>query len=1451
MEGPFKNTIKTMRFLYRYKRKLKLKPMGVAHLPLYDRNESGKFYENILMELNKGIKQFYVPRLMYYKNGYIPSKRFKLSITNALPKVKEGYPYLESKPVFRVVTNRNTVFDYGSLFKFVLNKDPGYVSHVKIRSNSEHFLLDTIFRFVSNSRLETRTFSKCDSLPPAILDNPKFDEVIVPIKIGFDDNKHYQYLINKYNDKTPLFMKKQPIIYEFGFLKFLILHYAGEINKETNPELYEYSKSLKGKKITFICYNKDRYFVINNETMESGDIDFKFFLSKLKIFLRIMIASNRNEEEIIDSDSEDTDEEDTLDTEDDSGITEETPKISTNLNDVSKDNNINFDNLSNIISDTLSTKKTSKKDLLLSFPGVAPIEEISQDELANSLKNDEENQEQDTDDGDYDEEVIELSEKIELKKEQKKTPQQLRRIKKVREKFDSLEFEGEKLTDILNDDKALDIEEEMAPIEMADESLKKSNMMDFRKSYTKKLMKRDMINTLAFFRDENLSIPIHILDISIEDSSNQLTRKQTWKIKLEDENQKQSTLTIDVPTFDEKGLLKINGSDKILNSQFSLLPVVKIHPDKVMLTSNYNKSFIYRQGKNINRSTNLIKKILTEIALNKDKYPKIKVQTGKSVKDNKDVLTTIEYDYLAEEFFRVSIPSINTTYYFNQKDLARHMKRKGMVYKATKDTLMVGIRGSKPITIDLHSIPGKNPRKSITNLILDDIRINNIIGASYDSISAKVKAPKSRMYSRIMYQNREIPLIAFLGSIFGLENVISTYGIDVEFSEKRIPKDNRLTVKFKDGFIYYDEYPVSKALLLNGLNYMDVHLYEYGDMESDDFYAEYFYSRFKTRNVIKGFLAAKELFIDPITKEILKDLKLPTEFLELFLYANTLLGDNKNNPPDAMVNYRIRNNEVIPVFLYQAMAKQYQLMKQHDNHRIKMTIPQTEIITKLNKSLNMDNFYFQSPVGEIKTFSTVSFKGDRGISNDRAITLKDRAYNKDALGITAISAVDSGKVGINKSLTINTKIQNTRGFVQPFDGKNYDDLKFGDIAAPTEALIPFINFHDDPRRTGLTSAQTKHVISTKGSTPPMVGTGYDKSVIYNVSDNYATKSKGPGKVVNIDHDTKLISVVYSDGSSEAIKFGNEYQKTDNIFLNNTKVPNVKIGQKIKKNDVIAYNPNYFQKNSLGDFTVKQGPVANVALIEGYYTEEDSALVSANLSKKMGTDVGDRKQIILTPQSKIINMLDIGDKVLTGDVLMSFESFSDDNQTSELLDSVGELSSDEWDDLMTHKVKSKSTGEIVDINIYWTVPLEELSESLSKVVEKYLKRIRKEIREEEKITGKKSDKRLLLEPTEPDKGRVRGVDVYEEGGVLIEFYVNHEHGLSNGDKIVAFSCIKSIVCEVVSQEKTPFTLKTGTKIDAVFSSFGQYRRMVMSTMMAGWLGKLLYDYGKKISDDYFK
>lgn len=1208
------------------------------------------------------------------------------------------------------------------------------------------------------------------------------------------------------------------------------------------------------KDISIVFYNDRGYSFIYNTSEDENvkKMNGNEILTRVKTLFQMLISTN-------DLSSPDIEEE----------IDDEEKQQIVNIKQDNIDNIIKVDEFNDIMKVVVNSKFINKKILS------KKIKKDEDDEIINEIDEDEENIDKnideieddfpeddveeidETESGMVDEEINEEEIKTDdikkiistINKEivPKQTSRQQQKLEIVKEKYKSITIEGKSLPEILNDTKNKIIEKEtIAHTSIKDESIKSSTLIDFEKSYIKNTLEHDIISTIKSFSN-NKTINLHIVDIQKEDTSDQNNYKYTYTFKFIDDRNKNHTIRIDIPKIDDDGFLLIGGNKKILKKQLTLLPVVKYKPDEVMISSNYNKCFIYRNGTVLTRGISILNKFLSKELQNNENF---KFFIGDNEKDNKNFITNIEYDTFATKYYKFIIgPSINncSEYIFNQREIRKIISEKFKNYEIKPNLLPIGInwKERKIIDVDLN-----NESKNVTNYIINDIKKFNII-QDIDRIISNINVTKKRMYTKIEVQSRDYALIGFLGALYGLTKIINTEKIEVEFSDKKIVGDNRLFIKFSDGYLYYKDSNIASSLLLNGLSYIDTESYSIADFDTEEPYINYFYELTNSRNVFKGHTAFKDLFIDSITEEVLKDLNLPIDFLELFLYANSLLSDNSFSNETSLENYRIRGYENIATLLYKTISSQYRLYKQNSTGNGRISIQQDSIMSALHKSFILENYDGTNPINELKSKAVVTFKGPGGVNNDRVFTLEKRSYDYSAIGTMAISSAEGGPVGIVKHLTVNPNIISTRGYIKITESENdVKKYKLGNISSPEEIDVPFLNLHDDPKRIGISSSQTKHIIKSEGATIPVISTGMDKASPYMVGNTYVPKAKNDGKIIKVDEKRKLIIIQYDNNVSESIKLGLDIQRNSSYFFGNILVPNVKEGQTVKKGDILAYEKEFYKKDIFGNVRSTQGVLAKLVVHEKSTTDEDSFTMTQNLAEKMATSVILRKQISLSKNTNLISYKNIGDHIFKSDPLMVFEE-SEDDYTAELLTTLGNI---DEDILASAKQtpKANATGEIVDIKVYFTIPLEELSDSLYDFIIKWSKSIKSDIKFKKENSVNDIDLENMLKVTKPNvtgtSSRINGAIMNNDGGVLIEYFIKHKTIMTIGDKSTANANIKNIVASVISNGEEPLT-EDGIKLDGVVSLMSIYARMTYSLLNGGVMTHCLVEKSKQIAREF--
>lgn len=383
----------------------------------------------------------------------------------------------------------------------------------------------------------------------------------------------------------------------------------------------------------------------------------------------------------------------------------------------------------------------------------------------------------------------------------------------------------------------------------------------------------------------------------------------------------------------------------------------------------------------------------------------------------------------------------------------------------------------------------------------------------------------------------------------------------------------------------------------------------------------------------------------------------------------------------------------------------------------------------------------------------------------------------------------------------------------------------------------------------MTFIQTsKHGMRTKKSFPLLISNGTDEAMPYMNSDTYCYKAKENGIVKEVTDE--YMCVVYDHPVDN--KYMGEYiDLKDNVkkcsdggFYITIKLDtDYKVDQKFKKGDILAYDKlSYSNKNGEDDnIAYNLGVFAKIAILNTDEGFEDSTSISDWLSDAMETEIVTMKDITLSKDTNVYDIVKVGQKIQEGDTLITFQNSFDERDANLLLKSITD---DEYvSDLGRQRIKAKYTGVVQDIKIYRTCELDELSDSLRKIVVNYENSIKKvkKMYDKYKAPGK--------ETLEPDtKVAQSGKTKNLSNGVLIEFYMLYNDKMGVGDKLVAQSANKGVVKYIFPKGLEPFTVnRPDESIHALFAARSFNARKVTSVWSSGALNKVLIELDRKIKD----
>ena len=1029
------------------------------------------------------------------------------------------------------------------------------------------------------------------------------------------------------------------------------------------------------------------------------------------------------------------------------------------------------------------------------------------------------------------------------------------RMNKSRKELLDKQIRGKSVKDLLKQfESNNDLKEEALPIDSIDDGWKHLKFTNFNHQYTKEDMDADIVAVFNHFN--HVTHPMNVLFLDTQNTSTAEDYIDTWTVKYEDaETGKRFTIVLDLPRMINDRFMMLRGNEKVLISQFMLLPVIKTNEDEVQMVSNYSKIFIRRKSPSGKGKSNAVVNKLMR-ALLKYNGDEFRVIEGDNSKVCSKFVLPIDYIDLASTFNRIEFKD-GSWIDFNMQSLQKYPFNRDILpvadKKLTDEELSKKYFGIYVVKGKRLPITGPDLERNIGYYINKQIGFHDKSG-EFKKIFKSISPSKKLMFSEASVMNMKVPVIVVLSYNIGLQKVLDKQGVKYHFTETRPTKleYNESFIPFSDGYLKYETYNDADELLMNGLSQFDTSEFSIEEINTKDMWLSIL-DEFGGRIKGDGLDNFYDLFMDPITQEICKNINIPSDYVGAMLYGNNLLTDNKFNKHTDITGNRLRTNEIIVGHLYHVLSGAYGTYR-NQVKRSKGTATFSEkrsavIDSILTHDQTSSDLSTLTPLLEAEAANKVTFKGLSGMNSERAFSIDKRTYDDSMLGVVGISTGFASTVGINRQLTIDASIKNKRGFISP---KKPKELSNTNTFSMMEALSPMAINHDDPFRTAMAYTQTsQHQMTVKGMMPSLITSGADQALPYLTSNKFSYKFRGESG--HIKEITNEYIIVEDDKTKECdfIDIRERIRKnSDGGFYLTTKldpISGLKVGSKVKYNDILAYDrgsysPSISSNKNPQDISYNIGTIAKVAIMNTDMGFEDSCVVDEYVSEALSTELCFLKEVNLDRNANVYNLVEPGQEIQANDPLLIFQDAFDEKEANELLRKIS-LDQDEISDIARKKLRSKVAGVIQDIKIYRTCELKDLSPTLRDICEKYDKRINKL-----KSVMKKNniDKEYELESTGKlaQQGKLKNLD-----GVRIEIYTKTKDTFGSGDKLVFYQALKGVASYVIPKDVAPYTdYHSNETVGSFLSVTGVFKRMVPSAISYGLLTKLLIELSRQSQED---
>lgn len=363
------------------------------------------------------------------------------------------------------------------------------------------------------------------------------------------------------------------------------------------------------------------------------------------------------------------------------------------------------------------------------------------------------------------------------------------------------------------------------------------------------------------------------------------------------------------------------------------------------------------------------------------------------------------------------------------------------------------------------------------------------------------------------------------------------------------------------------------------------------------------------------------------------------------------------------------------------------------------------------------------------------------------------------------------------------------------------------------------------KRVNFVNIMNSHIVAAEGYEAPIVRTGYEYMVAKRNTDMFAFTAEDAGKVISVTN--KGIIVEYNNGKRAGVELGRVYGRAEGSYYPHMIVTHLKANEVFKKDQVLAYNSNFFERDIYDPTAIVMKSVvyARVALMESNNTFEDSSAISKKFSNKLVAKTTKVKSIVIKFAQNIHNTVNVGQSIGANDKLMIIEdeitsSYGFDKKALEILQGLAQQAP-----------SAEYNGIVENIEVYYHGELDDMSSSLRELALASDKRI---------SFARKSSNKNIITGKVNDEYRVEGVPLGLDTAE-IKIYITVNNSMGVGDKNIIANQMKSVVGEVMD-----YTIRTenGDEIDAIFGFRSIYARIVLSPILIGTSASLMKVIAKK-------
>lgn len=479
-----------------------------------------------------------------------------------------------------------------------------------------------------------------------------------------------------------------------------------------------------------------------------------------------------------------------------------------------------------------------------------------------------------------------------------------------------------------------------------------------------------------------------------------------------------------------------------------LLPIRKVAPNRVALTSYYGKIFLTRGRKNSDNYGYWLQAQVMSKALNKED-----VHITNPICDNAfDHQLKAPRSYTSISNTLKSCLVNGYTVLFDREEVLATIPKPVLKKYEKNGQLVIGEQaGIGYLLIDKDgSVYSTNNENSVTALgSLEEFLEIDISTAPVESVTASVFG-------------KDIPVGVILGLEIGFSKLLKLLNVTprrVEAGKRLNLTPNEYSIAFSDETLVFSKDNKLAALILAGFNEYakTLKLFSVYSFDKRGVYINLLESNGIQSRFVREIDLTNKMFVDPITRDILIEMREPTNYQGLLFRACQMLLNDEHPVELDPAFMRIKGYERLSGAIYSELI---QSIRAHN-----ATLSKSNTSIQMNpyavwRRISEDPSKLQAsennPIASLKESEAVTYGGTGGRSR-LSMTKSTRGYHKNDMGTISEATVDNSDVSINIYTSADPQFTSLRGMSKRFDLDNPNVTSL----LSTSALLAPGSTHDD------------------------------------------------------------------------------------------------------------------------------------------------------------------------------------------------------------------------------------------------------------------------------------------------------------------------------------------------------------------------------------------------------